>query len=99
MSKYRRIKLKKDTALSLMRSTLISENKLINVFENLEKDIDTRTDIDKNIKDFLLGAIVIIKKIDKRQKMNRFFKKKVKSIADQVDRRKIKCEEKGDRSQ
>lgn len=99
MSKYRRIKLKKDTALSLMRSTLISENKLINVFENLEKDIDTRTDIDKNIKDFLLGAIGIIKKIDKRQKMNRFFKKKVKSIADQVDRRKIKCEEKGDRSQ
>lgn len=99
MSKYRRIKLKKDMALSLMRSTLISENKLINVFENLEKDIDTRTDIDKNIKDFLLGAIGIIKKIDKRQKMNRFFKKKVKSIADQVDRRKIKCEEKGDRSQ
>lgn len=99
MSKYRRIKLKKDTALSLMRSTLISENKLINVFENLEKDIDTRTDIDKNIKDFLLGAIGIIKKIDKRQKMNRFFKKKVKSIGDQVDRRKIKCEEKGDRSQ
>lgn len=99
MSKYRRIKLKKDTALSLMRSTLISENKLINVFENLEKDIDTRTDIDKDIKNFLLGAIGIIKKIDKRQKMNRFFKKKVKSIADQVDRRKIKCEEKGDRSQ
>lgn len=99
MSKYRRIKLKKDIALSLMRSTLISENKLINVFENLEKDIDTRTDIDKDIKNFLLGAIGIIKIIDKRQKMKRFFKKKVESIANQVDRRKIKCGEKGDRSQ